>query len=469
MTTAVLLDHVRSYAAAVRFHLADLSPEQVEDLTDGLEADLAEALEDPHGVAVTGAVPTAVPPVGASPVTVGERPADPSGQVGASLIDLTTRFGPAADYAAELRSAAGIAPAGATRRRRSLRARWGAWRDGADARLAAMLEPLTGSKHWPAVVSFGEAVRPAWWVLRGWLWFVILSWLTMGLFYPSNVLAPDHLGRWLVLSACVVLSVQWARGLLPERRWSVRVLRTAHVVALIIAVPVVLTAASQSVTTHTVYIDNTVYGAAPPEDGVYVEGQMVSNLFVYDADGNPLSGVQIFDDRGRQVRTTYDEGSGEWYLPGVDEPWSFAPSVDGYGRVRWNVYPLSGAPLDAWTYDDEGRRVPADGYELRVPPHPFAKAPAVVVPGAAAADGEEPEGDGSLTDRTTGAADAGDGAPTDDAERPVTDGAGAAGGAPVEDAPDAVGPAGSAQTGSAPADPGASDAVGATSASGGGA
>ncbi|MFP3714969.1 hypothetical protein [Puerhibacterium sp. TATVAM-FAB25] len=47
MTTGNLLDaHVRGYAQAVRLHLADLGPEVVEDLTDGLEADLAEALAD---------------------------------------------------------------------------------------------------------------------------------------------------------------------------------------------------------------------------------------------------------------------------------------------------------------------------------------------------------------------------------------------------------------------------------------
>ena len=59
MSTAVLLDHVSAYAAAVRSHLAYLSPEQVEDLTYVLEADLAEALEDPRGAVVTGEIPIA--------------------------------------------------------------------------------------------------------------------------------------------------------------------------------------------------------------------------------------------------------------------------------------------------------------------------------------------------------------------------------------------------------------------------
>jgi len=37
---------VTAYAAAVRRALADLGPDQVEELTDGLEANLADALAD---------------------------------------------------------------------------------------------------------------------------------------------------------------------------------------------------------------------------------------------------------------------------------------------------------------------------------------------------------------------------------------------------------------------------------------
>ncbi|RMI02417.1 HAAS signaling domain-containing protein, partial [Cellulomonas triticagri] len=69
---------VADYAAEVRTHLADLPQDQVDDLTDGLEADLADALADPTG-----------------------RPADmPPG--------LTARFGAPAEYARELRAAAGL-------------------------------------------------------------------------------------------------------------------------------------------------------------------------------------------------------------------------------------------------------------------------------------------------------------------------------------------------------------------------
>ena len=91
-----------------------------------------------------------------------------------------------------------------------------------------------------------------------------------------------------------------------------------------------------------------------PMDGVVVDGMQVSNLFVYDAEGNPLSDVQVYDDRGRPVRTTYDDGEEQYWFPEGTEPWSFVSRVDADGRSRWNVYPLQGAPTSAFVYDDDG-------------------------------------------------------------------------------------------------------------------
>ncbi len=48
-STGALSAHVRGYAEAVRLHLADLGPDVAEDLTEGLEADLTEAVLDSGG------------------------------------------------------------------------------------------------------------------------------------------------------------------------------------------------------------------------------------------------------------------------------------------------------------------------------------------------------------------------------------------------------------------------------------
>ena len=69
--------HVHAYAQQVRAHLADLRPEQVEELTDGLEADLAEAVVD-----APGALPRRGAPAGAT----GEGPA----AAGGSLTEVVT-------------------------------------------------------------------------------------------------------------------------------------------------------------------------------------------------------------------------------------------------------------------------------------------------------------------------------------------------------------------------------------------
>ncbi len=112
----------------------------------------------------------------------------------------------------------------------------------------------------------------------------------------------------------------------------------------------------------------------------------VSDLFVYDADGEPLSGVQIYDDRGRPVQTVGTSmGDLQPYslaLPGVPEAWTFYPSEDSDGRARWNVYLLSGAPDSAVDFAGQGVGgiLPLkEGEELRQPPTPFAKAPAVAL------------------------------------------------------------------------------------------
>ncbi len=78
MNTSVTHPEVAAFVAAVRRALDDLTPDEIDDLTGGLEADLDDALTD--GGATSG----------------------------------IERFGSPADYAAELRSAAGLPPRAAT-------------------------------------------------------------------------------------------------------------------------------------------------------------------------------------------------------------------------------------------------------------------------------------------------------------------------------------------------------------------
>lgn len=382
MTAAVLLDHVRAYATAVRSHLADLPPDLVDELTEGLEADLVAALEDGAGPVVTGEIP-----IGRAAAGAGVPPAQAESS---SVIDLTRRFGSAAAYAAELRTAAGIAPAGPARPRTGwLRATFVARVVGVVHRWHDALRPFLATPQGQAVVSLVAVLRPLWWVLRGWVWSVLVASVFgeagVGRFIPVSPIG------WIWLAALVALSISIGRGWGAGHRVGRRVIVAASVLALL-CTPWATTEMRRLVDYRLAAgqdgVETVVYESRYT-DGVVVDGMEVSNLFVYDAQGNPLTGVQIFDDRGRPVRTTFDEGTQDWYLPGVDEPWRFAPVQDVDGRIRWNVYPLAGAPAPMWDDDGAGWGTAA----LRIPPRPFEKAPAVELP-----VGAEPASDEDTTD-----------------------------------------------------------------------
>lgn len=372
--TTILHDRVAGYAGEVRRHLADLGPEVVDELTEGLEADLAEELAER-----TAARPPRVP--GSEGAAGGPAGPGDRDEAAAPELDVSEVFGPAAEYAAELRSAAGLAPAAAPRpRRRSLRSALAevarVWR----ARGLEVVEEIRRVPGGRWTLESLALLRPAWWLVRAWVWYVPLATAyTPGWnqWFPRSAIAV----LWFLLVA--VVSIAWGRGGLHGRRPVRAGLTVLNAAAVVLVLPFLVNATG-NVTWH----ESTQYIEVPaaPEDGVIVGGMYVSNLFVYDADGNPLTDVQIVDDRGRPVRTVTGGTAGEWALPGVTDPWRFAPRTDGSGLERWNVYPLLGAPTSAWVWQDE-RVGWVVSEELRRPPAPFAKAPVVPGPSGEAAPG----------------------------------------------------------------------------------
>ena len=321
---------VTGYADAVRRALAGLGPDQVDDLTDGLEADLAEARAD-----------------------------DRHAGHGATLLE---QFGPPEQYAADLRAAAGLEPGPDERQRRRphpVRRT----RELATSGLAR----LRATTWWPAVEGLVVSLRPAWWLVRGW----VLYQLVTGLAGPV-ALRPHTFARWLLLLALLVLSVQWGRGRLRlPGRWD----SLGMVVSALAAVALLpLLGSVQSARGG--YVATAVAVQQVPADGVVVDGMAVSNLFVYDAAGDPVPSAQVYDDRGRPVRTTQDEGGVPYWYSGSKEPWYLVGAQDAYGRTLWNVYPLQGGPISAFEANDGGLK-PVPGVTLATPPWPFAKAPAV--------------------------------------------------------------------------------------------
>ena len=353
MTTAVLINHVGAYAAAVRKHLGDLSPEQVEDLTDGLEADLAEALDDPTRP-ITGEIPVAT---GASTSPSGDGPTQklPRAAGPTSVLDLAARFGSPETYADELRSAAGLPaalPGGSGRRRRTPF-------DALRVRTDALVDGVVTHRRWPAVRDFLVSLRPVWWVARGWALFVVVA----SVFGIPFGIGPRGFFAFLLFVAAVVVSVQHGRGIWsPPERFAgvVRVLNVLAIVALPIAVTV-LDGPDNG------YVEETyVVEAMPVEDGVYLGGEPATNLFVYGPDGLPVDGARIVDDEMRPVVVGGPEG---FHLPESDTPSGWQPREDAQGREVWNAYPLAVFSAEG-EWDDVGRWSLPDGVTVEPPAPP---------------------------------------------------------------------------------------------------
>lgn len=329
--TATTTQSIRDFALAVRTALSDLPTDDVDELTDGLEADLTEQAADVE------AADSAAPDF--------------------ELDD------PVA-YADELRRAAGLpvrgtdAPARVPWLRRQ-RTRVGALRAGATRRIRSS---AAGSQ----LLDFMLVLRPLWWVLRGWVVYAVAAALLGG---AISTVPTDPL-RWLVLTAFVVLSVQWGRGRWLPWRW-LPGFRTVVSVCTVLVLPMVLLiTANQTGAQNSAYVDYNPY----PAPGLMQNGEQVTNLFAYDADGQPLTDVQLFDQDGRALNVVNDPANTD-YLPQLDavgEQDMVVPSPLVPGGSGWNVFPLrlvTSADID-YTYDLLGQAHQADAAPS---PFPFAQ------------------------------------------------------------------------------------------------
>ncbi|KAM9861996.1 hypothetical protein ACI1US_02101 [Leucobacter sp. BZR 635] len=292
------------FAAAVRSHLSDLPADELDDLLDGLGADLTERLND------------------------GDE------------------LGDAASYAEELRQAAGLpqrAPGNAPRVTFAERI------EAVQHRAALWFDATPGRRGFR---DFAVSVRPLWWVLRA----VIGAWAALLVFnHPLVNGFPISFWSLVFTLALIVLSVQWGRGKWLPRPW-VGVLRTiANVAAVVLLLPFLFSSWANATSPSVDYIYED-YSA----QGIVWNGEQVTNIFAYDCEGNPLDSVRLYDQRGNPL-TTLGEDATEppesW-----DENDAFGIEHDfnplAKDAAAWNVFPLSEARANQTT-GEIGKMEPA--------------------------------------------------------------------------------------------------------------
>lgn len=360
--TSPIAPEVRLFLARVRHELADLDPDEVAEMTDGLEADLTELVADRGPGALGSAV----------------------------------------EYAGELRSAAGLAPAAGRPApvKRSAGERVTGWLDWSHARFDTLVDRLPGDLR----SGLGWA-RPLWWIARAWV-AVYFSAMVLG--YPSGWV-PDTGGfGWLVLLAAVVGSVQLGRGKVwPGGHRGV----VARVVLLLLnGLAIALAPLALDHVTNSSddrywegyndaqaevlpYVDGPGYGI-DEQAGIYSSGRWVTNVFPYDATGKPLVGVQLFDQTGEPLNVVpapeCPDGVGGWTVVSVDlecwDPITGEPGADARVSYPWtngaaqleNVFPL---PTRMQPELEQSATAFAEADPPAIGEFPLASVPPVSLPG----------------------------------------------------------------------------------------
>ena len=231
---------------------------------------------------------------------------------------IATRLGPADAYAAELRAAAGLPPAPS-------QVATGPVGRGVQQRVAELLDhPWAGE-----VRRLLVELRPAWWVLRGWLLVLVLCSLDYG---QRDGLVPAPLGSRLLgvllVLAAVAGSVGLGRRELPRRLGGL-VAAAGVLLGLvsIVALQGTVLGAGEADT----YVDPYAYAYSQPVEQAMGEYPLLSrhgpvtDVLPYAADGTPLEDVLLFDQDGRPLQV----GLQEWWADGCPRAPDHPLAADG--------------------------------------------------------------------------------------------------------------------------------------------
>jgi hypothetical protein len=181
-------------------------------------------------------------------------------------------------------------------------------------------------------------LRPAWWVVRAWIAaiavaVVVPGWYDYGYVWLPGVpqeLAIVIIGVCVAVSTLVGMGRVWP-GARPDgsRGSAARIVLLALNLGAIVLVPFASDRLQRTQWTgyEQGYRDAYV-GATSPDQGVLNRGEQVCNIAAYDAEGQPLVGVQLFDQAGRPLDVRC------WRQQDRTVPWVLGDVT------RWNVFPL---------------------------------------------------------------------------------------------------------------------------------
>jgi hypothetical protein len=272
--TTTTTSAIERYLEAVRAELADLGDEERADMIEDVEQHLLEVAAE------------------------GDEP-------------LESRLGPPAEYAAELRAAAGFPPKVSDEDvpEGSAAARASKW-------LSRVQKRLASSAGYREAAAFVRSLQPGWWLLRAYVATIALGVLTthgpmwsvvspFGLSPAGNspLLGPifptvfdSRVFGFGVLVTMVVASVAFSRA--------ARVNRTLGVLAILGNVAILYMA---------LLMGNDLAGEIQsssgsraiyaPTPGLSSYGKEITNIYPYSADGKPLGGVLLYDQDGQPIRT----------------------------------------------------------------------------------------------------------------------------------------------------------------------
>jgi hypothetical protein len=309
--TATFVDgEVDRYVAEVAAHLGALPEADRAELLDDLREHLAEVAAEADG-------------------------------------SLVSRLGSPADYAAELLASAGLAP--------------GQERAGLVEQARATWRMVEASTPYRSVADFLPELRPAWWVLRA-----IALVFTVQVFlvnddertWPWPDGGPVNRGLvliplWLAVVASIAVGRRSVAGHRSRLVW----------LGNLLVVPAALFAITAMRDAHPGYRSPSVYEVRSGFNAP--DGTSVTNIYPYDADGQLLHGVLLYDQDGRPIDLR-DQAESQGLQSQV------APDVNG--APIGNAYPYD---QRAQSYGDQGTATPT------------GQPPAVVVPRQSTTDTTE--------------------------------------------------------------------------------